>query len=191
MPYHILSFDPGLSFSGWAYSEVDDEKSTFFVKEFGILTPNKTVDHKEYRQDVSIYGKRIITLALLKDMMRELLNRFNPDYVVSEDAFFNPRRPGAYEALLHWILTVSFLLKDEYKKPLYKIPPKLVKKYISGIGTSNKEGVQSAIFKHKDILFSQDVKNLTLVEHEGDAIAIGYTQWKLFQSNSAKQGDPQ
>ena len=35
---------------------------------------------------------------------------FKPDIVVSEDAFFNPRRPGAYEALIQWILTVSFLL---------------------------------------------------------------------------------
>lgn len=184
MPYHILSFDPGLSFSGWAYSKIDDEKSLFFVEEFGMITPNKTVDHKSHREDVTIYGKRIITLALLREMMRDLITRFNPDIVVSEDAFFNPRRPGAYEALIHWILTVSFLLRDEFNKPLYKIPPKLVKKFISGLGTSNKEGVQDAIFKHKDIKFSSDITDLVLTEHEGDAIAIGYTQWKLIQSNT-------
>ena len=186
MSYHILSFDPGLSFSGWAYSKVDDEKATFLVENFGMLTPNKTVDHKSNREDVSIYGKRIITLALLRSMVRELISKYNPDIVASEDAFFNPRRPGAYEALIHWILTVSFLLRDEYNKPLYKIPPKLVKKFISGLGTSDKEGVQSAIFKHKDILFSSDINDITLTEHEGDAIAIGYTQWKLFQTSSVK-----
>ena len=184
MSYYILSFDPGLSFSGWSYSEVDDK--VFCVKEFGMLTPNKTVDHKSHREDVSVYGKRIITLSILRDMMRELMTKYNPDFVVSEDAFFNPRRPGAYEALLHWILTVSLLLRDEFKKPLYKIPPKLVKKFISGVGTSDKEGVQAAIFKHKDILFSSELKNFTLTEHEGDAIAIGYTQWKLFQTTSTK-----
>lgn len=186
MSYHILSFDPGLSFSGWAYSKVDDKNSTFTVENFGMITPNKTVDHKSHRDDVSVYGKRIITLSLLRDMMRELLNQYNPDIVASEDAFFNPRRPGAYEALIHWILTVSLLLRDEYQKPLYKIPPKLVKKFISGIGTSNKEGVQEAIFKHKDILFSSELKDITLTEHEGDAIAIGYTQWRLFQEVSTK-----
>lgn len=184
MEYHILSFDPGLSFSGFAYSKVNDDKSSFLVENFGMITPNKTVDHKSHREDVSLYGKRIITLSLLRGMIRELMDHYHPDIVVSEDAFFNPRRPGAYEALIHWILTVSFLLRDEYQKPLYKIPPKLVKKFISGIGTSNKEGVQAAIFKHKDITFSSDLQNLELTEHEGDAIAIGYTQWRLFQSTS-------
>jgi len=186
MSYSILSFDPGLSFSGWAYSKVDDDKKMFCVEEFGMLTPNKTVDHKSHREDVSVYGKRIITLSLLREMMRELVHRFCPDIIVSEDAFFNPRRPGAYEALIQWILTVSFLLRDEFNKPLYRIPPKLVKKFISGIGTSDKEGVQSAIFKHKDIIFSSDLKDIILTEHEGDAIAIGFTQWQLFNATTTK-----
>ena len=186
MSIHILSFDPGLSYSGWAYSTVNEKENIFCVENFGMLTPNKTVDHKELRDDVSIYGRRTITLALLRDMMRELLSQYNPEYIVSEDAFFNPRRPQAYEALIHWLLTVSLLLKDEYKKPLFRIPPKLVKKFISGEGTSDKSGVQAAIFQHKDIKFLQPPEENSLVEHEGDAIAIGYTHWKLLQTDFYK-----
>lgn len=173
----ILSFDPGLSFSGWAFSIVDD--STFSLQHCGLLTPNKTVDHKEHRDEVEVYGRRIITLALLREMIRELMNRFSPDLIASEDAFFNPRRPGAYEALIQWILTVSFVLRDEYQRPLYRIPPKLVKKFISGVGTSDKEGVKRAILQHKDIIVPADINVGELMEHEGDAIAIGYTRWKL------------
>ena len=173
----ILSFDPGLSFSGWAYS--DAEKDVFSVKDCRLITPNKTVDHKEHRGEVEIYGKRIITLSLLRGMIRELMDKFKPDIVVSEDAFFNPRRPGAYEALIQWILTVSFLLRDEYHLPLYRIPPKLVKKYISGMGTADKEGVKRAVAQHKDIRLSPDIIIDNLMEHEGDAIAIGYTRWRM------------
>lgn len=128
---------------------------------------------------MEVYGRRIITLALLREMIRELMNRFAPDIVASEDAFFNPRRPGAYEALIQWILTVSFVLRDEYQRPLYRIPPKLVKKFISGVGTSDKEGVKKAILQHKDIKIPSDIHVEELMEHEGDAIAIGYTRWKI------------
>ena len=144
-----------------------------------MITPNKTVSHKQYRELVDTFGMRIITLTLLRDMIRELMDTYHPDIVASEDAFFNPRRPGAYEALLHWILTVSFVLKDEYGMPLHKIPPKLVKKFISGVGTSDKEGVQAAIFNHKDIVFEKALGEIELTEHEGDAIAIGYSQWRM------------
>ena len=173
----ILSFDPGLSFSGWAYSVI--ENNIFSVQDCGLITPNKTVDHKEHRGEVELYGKRIITLSLLRGMIVELMNQFHPDVVVSEDAFFNPRRPGAYEALIQWILTVSFLLRDEYHLPLHRIPPKLVKKYISGIGTADKEGVRNAVAQHKDIMVQPDIIVDNLVEHEGDAIAIGYTYWRM------------
>lgn len=173
----ILSFDPGLSFSGWAYTHARD--GLFSVQQCGLLTPSKTVDHKEHREEVEIYGRRIITLALLRNMVRELMTRFSPDLVVSEDAFFNPRRPGAYEALIQWILTVSFVLRDEYQRPLYRIPPKLVKKYISGMGTADKEGVKKAVAQHKDIQLSPEIIIDNLVEHEGDAIAIGYTKWRM------------
>jgi len=189
MEYHILSFDPGLSFSGWAYSKIEDNKNLFYIEEFGMITPNKTVGHKEYREVVNTYGQRIITLSLLRDMVRELFTTYNPDFVVSEDAFFNPRRPGAYEALIHWILMVSLVLKDEFNKPLFRIPPKLVKKFISQDGTSNKLGVQEAIFKHKDIVFNPKYSgDIELTEHEGDAIAIGYSEWTILkQSNIVKE----
>jgi len=182
MSYRILSFDPGLSFSGWAYSLADDTTNIFTVDEYGMITPNKTVGHKEYRSSVSRYGQRIITLTLLREMFRELYLKYEPDVVVSEDAFFNPRRPSAYEALIHWILTISLVLKDEFNKPLYRIPPKLVKKFISGVGTSNKIGVQEAIFKHKDIVFNPALTGVELTEHEGDAIAIGYSQWTMLKN---------
>lgn len=174
---NILSFDPGLSFSGWAYSHTDD--NVFTVERCGLLTPSKTVDHKENRADVELYGRRIITLSFLRSMVRDLVGQFNPDVVVSEDAFFNPRRPGAYEALVQWILTVMFVLRDEYQKPLYRIPPRIVKKYISGTGLSDKEGVKAGIQAREDVVMPDGVDPLSLVEHEGDAIAIGYTQWRL------------
>ena len=175
----ILSFDPGLSFSGWTYSVLDDS-GTFTIREYGMLTPNKTVGHKEYREDVSVYGARVITLTLLRGMIRMLMDRFRPDFIVSEDAFFDHRHPSAYEALIHWILTVTFLLRDEYHKPLFKIPPSVIKKAVSGIGKSGKLDVQAAVLTHPDIQFIEKPVMGSLAEHEADSMAIGYTFIKLF-----------
>ena len=184
MQYRILSFDPGLSFSGWALSTVTTGSPVFRIEEYGMLTPNKTVGHKEFRDSVNTFGSRIITLTILRDLIRELVTSRRPDFVASEDTFFNPRRPSAYEALLHWILTVTFVLKDDFSMPLIKVPPKLVKKYISNDGTSTKEGVQAAIFHHKDIQFNEIYQEpIELTEHEGDAIAIGYSCWNILKEN--------
>jgi len=174
----ILSFDPGLSFSGWTYSRADD--TAFTVLDFGMLTPNKSVGHKEYREQVGTYGVRVVTLCLLRDMVRELMNRFHPTYVVSEAAFFNPGRPGAYEALVHWIMTVSFVLRDDYAMKLYTIPPTLAKKTVSGTGKSGKVDVASAVLGNPEIRFMNKPALEDLTEHEGDSMAIGYSLWKLY-----------
>lgn len=176
MDIHILSFDPGLSFSGWTYSIGD--QSSFTVQEYGMLTPNKSTGHKEYREQVNTFGTRVVTLCLLRDMIHELMDRFHPDYVVSEAAFFNPGRPGAFEALTHWIITVSLVLRDSYAMRLYTIPPKSAKKVVSGKGDSVKMEVTEAVLRNPEIKFVNKPAAEDLTEHEGDSIAIGYALWK-------------
>ena len=171
----ILSFDPGLSTAGWNYSEYRPKVGEMVVVRFGTLYPNKDINLRDARPDVTRYGARIMTLESLRIQFRELMNLYQPDFVVSEDAFYNPTRPTAYCALVQWLTTIALVLHDEYQQTLFKLAPKIAKQVVSGFGGAEKLGVQHAIMHKNDIRFKQKVDESDLSEHICDSIGIGYT----------------
>lgn len=170
----ILSFDPGLSISGWAILDFHRSTGELHVNKIGLLTPNKIVSRVNMKDEVEKYGKRLMALVTLRGMVSEVYEDCNPDFVVAEDNFFHDKYPTAYAALLHWTMTVDLLIKDKYCKPVYKIPPKLVKHYISGSGDAKKLNVQQAILDNTKIKFKNNQMSCNLIEHISDAIAIGW-----------------
>ena len=171
----ILSFDPGLSTSGWNYCEYRPKVGEMVVVRFGTLYPNKDINLRNSREEVTVYGARIMTLESLRTQFRELMDLYQPDFVVSEDAFYNPTRPTAYCALVQWLTTVALVLHDEYNQCLFKLAPKIAKQVVSGFGGAEKLGVQHAIMHKDDIRFKQKVDVADLSEHICDSIGIGYT----------------
>lgn len=170
----ILSFDPGLSISGWAVLDYHRDTGIMQVTKIGLLTPNKLVSRVNMRDDVEKYGNRIVALTALREMVLNLCEEFKPDYYVVEDNFFHFKYPTAYAALIHWTITVDLLIKDTYSKPVFKIPPKLVKHYITGSGDAKKINVQEAILINEKIKFKNTQMICNLIEHISDAIAIGW-----------------
>ena len=169
----ILSFDPGLSTSGWNLAIYDTDNKIMYIEDCGRLYPNENVGKD--KKCLIRYGTRIMTLNQLRSDIRNLVNKFSPDFVVSEDAFYNPSRPTAYCALVQWLTTVSMVLFDEYNCTLFKLAPKIAKQVISGFGGSEKLGVQQAISDKKDIVFNKTINVKELTEHTCDSIGIGYT----------------
>lgn len=185
----ILSFDPGLTTSGWTMSRYTKETKIFVVVKCGILTPNRVVSYANMRDEVAIYGKRILTLSLLQKYFMELYEEYEPDYIVTEAAFYNPRRPNAFAALLQWITAIELCLRDNYQKPLYKIAPKSVKQCISGRGDSGKLKVEDAVLNNKNIIIEQENIN-EFTEHVFDSIAVGYTFVQNILNNLHLPMDP-
>jgi len=171
----LLSFDPGLSTTGWNVSQYDTKTCKLRVLRFGMLTPNQDADTPQNRDFVRKYGQRIMTLSELRIQVRALVDANSPDIIVSEDAFYNPVRPSAYCALLQWITTLDLLLHDEYQKVLFKISPALAKRVTSGFGMATKKGMQYAILHQEDIEFKPKVVDGNLTEHICDSIGIAYT----------------
>lgn len=170
----ILSFDPGLTISGWAVMDYNRTTHELMVVKTGLMTPNKIVSRVNMRDEVEIYGKRLIALVTLRGMVSSLCEEVKPNFIVVEDNFFHDKYPTAYAALLHWTITVELLVKDKYDKPVFKIPPKLVKHYISGSGNATKVNVQQAILDQPKIKFKSQQLEGNLIEHISDAVAIGW-----------------
>ena len=173
--YSLLAFDPGLSNTGWVSCQWHD--SVLTVLAGGVFHPNQTVHHKEFREECSRYASRLLTLDFLRQTITELQQRYQPDYWVAENAFYNRFRPSAYSALLQWLTIASWCLREQAQQPLYRIPPKLVKRIAARDGTSSKLSVQEAVLTHPQINLVADPT--TFVEHTYDAIAIAYTFTQL------------
>ena len=171
----ILAFDPGLSLSGWNVSTYDTHTQMYRVLKFGMLTPNKGIDTPETHINYVKFGQRVITLKALREQVRELMDTYQPDIVVSEDAFYNPKRPSAYSALVQWLTAVDILLHDEYAKVLFKLAPTAAKQVVSGFGGADKLGVRYAVLNSEDICFKSKHAEENLTEHICDSIGIGYT----------------
>lgn len=171
----ILGFDPGLTLAGWAVCDYNTQTGQLVIHKFGTISANKVVSRANMREEVELYGKRIMALSYLRQQVYNLLMDYKPTYVVSEDAFFDFRRPTAYAALLQWLTAVELVLKDNLNMQLFKVAPKLVKACMSGMGDAKKVGIQNAIINSKDIQFKQKNYESDLEEHTADAIAVCYT----------------
>lgn len=187
-PVRILSFDPGSTNMGWAVSEYMIPTGDFLVVNYGIFKASKIA--KKRKDEVLDFGQRLISLSVINEEVEKLLNSYQPHYVVTEDTFFNPGTPQAYISLLLCIHTVeqtlyrAFLngkLKNHTAKKLYKIAPSTIKMIISGKGSNFKQQVIDSIVENEQITFKSVAVDesgnptVSLIEHEADAIAGGFT----------------
>lgn len=169
-----LNIDPALSHLGWSITDFDITQGTMSVYRFGTLEATKEVSKVAYREQVELYTKRMITLKMIRDHIKVLMDEFQPDFVITEDAFFGMRRPSAFSALIECISTIEFFLMNEYQKRVYKVAPRSAKQCMTGSGSASKDPIQQAIMVRDDIIFKQKKQAEKLGEHEADSISVGY-----------------
>lgn len=196
-PIKVLSFDPGTTVFGWSQAIYFPDTDIFEVQRTGILKASKIAGKRT--QESELYGQRLLALQEIEILVKKLVNNFEPDYVASEDAFYNPRTPQAYATLLLCLHVVESVLykssshMEINQRPtsckLYRFAPRNIKKIATGDSLSFKGKMADALKEHKDVTFKiKDVetvesKFLQLTEHEIDAIFCGYTfiKTKLFE----------
>jgi Holliday junction resolvasome RuvABC endonuclease subunit len=183
----ILSFDPGLSATGWAYLIYNTNDCSISIQKFGHIKPQK-IAHK-CRTDIlnpemlELYKNnesavvRATTLCIVEQEVMNLVETFKPDHIITEGPFYNPKRPAAYAALVMWITTIMCSLMKNYQKHLVSIAPMQIKQIVGGKGNAGKLDVAGGIFKFPNVRFkNRKIDNNTiLVDHESDAIAVGIT----------------
>lgn len=176
----VLGFDPGLSHTGWNLSEIDVESGALHVLKIGEFSPSGVADKAAYREESEKYGKRTISLAVLRDSITQLLTDHKPDYIVMEDAFINPKRPMAYGALCMWHCTARMVAREIAGKAIITIPAKSAKLGVSGRGDSGKMNVQQAVVTNPKISFKSDKLIQGLTEHCADSIGLSYSFMTMY-----------
>ena len=170
MGIKLIGIDPGIHNCGVALCEYDNQK--LIVKDFFTIHATDLAK-KANRRDSNFYGS-IFSLFLLENEFTTIFTNFQPDYVASEDAFYNPRTPNAYASLKGCILSIKRVLYN-FGLKLNLIAPKLAKMTVVK-ATANKLDMMEAITKLPDLIIEKDIADI--VEHEADAIGIAYTLYK-------------
>ena len=58
----ILSFDPGLTYAGWAIGDYDHVNKILRILDYGVMEPSKDLDRAIMRPMVDQIGRRLLTL---------------------------------------------------------------------------------------------------------------------------------
>ena len=174
----ILGIDPGINHTGWSVGSFDSVSDKLSVSMFDEIQAHNLAK-KELKKDFREYGS-LVSLTLYEREFEALLDHYDPDYVASEDAFYNPRTPNAYLSLKLCIHTIQRVLYRRSKR-LYLIAPTVAKQAVWGKGTANKLAIQESIQTLPDITIrSTKLRPIDeMEEHEADSIAIMYAFTKV------------
>ena len=171
----IIGIDPGLTNLGINMSSYDLKTGIVTVHNFDMIT-SIALAKKENRPDYKLYGN-IIPLLFLEREINRVYQEYQPDYVATEDAFYNPRTPNAVLSLKLCINAIERALYP-LGNTLYKIAPRAAKQCVVN-GNANKEAIQEAIQKLPDLKIRKTKPLEQMTEHEADSIGITYAFTKL------------
>jgi Holliday junction resolvasome RuvABC endonuclease subunit len=172
-----LCLDPAISKCGWSILDYKAGSSkvepAIMVVRWGTITAGGEANKVANKDEREKFGRRILSLLILRHQLIELIDEFCPEHIVVEDAFYNKAFPSAFAALEQCITTVCLMAKDMFNLMVYRVPTKCAKKAIARFGDSNKVDVLDSILASKYITFRQKKQSQKLDHHSADSIAVG------------------
>ncbi len=151
----ILGFDPGTQTTGYGVLELDDGNHVFH-RGHGVIETKKKAGATEASR-----------MMRLREQVREVIKRYQPDAVAAEDVFVGVNRRSAI-ALAHYRgILIEACAEEGHRVVSFK--PTEVKKVAAGTGRAGKEDVQAAVQK------TLRLNELPYPDHAADALAVCLT----------------
>tara|TARA_Y100000591_G_scaffold333124_1_gene373934 strand:+ start:1772 stop:2248 length:477 start_codon:yes stop_codon:yes gene_type:complete len=156
----VLSIDPGLGTTG--FSILESKRNKIYLLAYGTIKPN--------RKD-----KLPLRLNYLFEEMNKIMDKFVPDTLAIEDAFY---RNNVKSAMILGQARGSIILSGaQANLPIYEFAPRKVKMSVCGNGAATKEQVSFMV--SKILKLNEPPKPFDVT----DAIAVGIcflNQAKIF-----------
>ena len=151
----ILGFDPGTQTTGYGVLELDAGNHVFH-RGHGVIETKKRAGATEASR-----------MMRLREQVREVIKRYQPDAVAAEDVFVGVNRRSAI-ALAHYRgILIEACAEEGHRVVSFK--PTEVKKVAAGTGRAGKEDVQAAVQK------TLRLNELPYPDHAADALAVCLT----------------
>ena len=154
----IIGIDPGLRNTGWGIIELIGNKLVH-VDDGRISPPS-----------ISSIGERLL---FLKNKLKVIVEKYDPNLSAIEQIFVGPGTGSSLK--LGMARGVSILVLAQAGIGIKELPPKLVKKTVTGYGSASKDQIKSMIEKLLNII----PKN----EDSSDALAIAISAQHIGYDN--------
>ena len=154
----IIGIDPGLRNTGWGIIEFKNNRLIHIDN--GRISP----------PSISSVGERLL---FLENKLSVIVKKYNPNLSAIEQIFVGPGTGSSLK--LGMARGVSILVLTQAGLQIKELPPKLVKKTITGYGSASKDQIKSMIEKLLNII----PKN----EDSSDALAIAISAQQLDYDN--------
>ena len=154
----IIGIDPGLRNTGWGIIELKSNR-LIHVDDGRISPPS-----------ISSVGERLL---FLKNKLTLIVEKYNPNTSAVEQIFVGPGTGSSLK--LGMARGVSILVLAQAGLSIKELPPKLVKKTVTGYGSASKDQIKSMIENLLNII----PKN----EDSSDALAIAISAQHIGYDN--------
>ena len=154
----IIGLDPGLRNTGWGIIELIGNRLVHI--DDGRITP----------PSISSIGERLL---FLKNKLKVIVEKYDPNLSAIEQIFVGPGTGSSLK--LGMARGVSILVLAQAGISIKELPPKLVKKTVTGYGSASKDQIKSMIEKLLNII----PKN----EDSSDALAIAISAQHIGYDN--------
>ncbi len=161
----IIGIDPGLRNTGWGIIEFKNNRLIHIDN--GRISP----------PSISSVGERLL---FLENKLSVIVKKYNPNLSAIEQIFVGPGTGSSLK--LGMARGVSILVLTQAGLQIKELPPKLVKKTITGYGSASKDQIKSMIIKLLNII----PKN----EDSSDALAIAISAQHIgYDKTNSKLSD--
>jgi Holliday junction resolvasome RuvABC endonuclease subunit len=173
----IVGIDPGSSTLGFAVIEFDIETMTIVKTNASTYAGVKLMRKDSWA--IERHGERFARINAHKENLVSLFRLHNPIQIVCEGAFYNPRRPNAFEVLIEVRIAIKqAILEYDPWRTIRLIDPPTVKRAVNVKGNADKLVVRDGVLAIKELNYSGDTSIEDLDEHSIDAIAVAYAFFK-------------
>ena len=156
----ILGIDQGLANTGLVI--LDNSKGTRVIYKEIFKTSSKDKTEKRIEK---IYNH-----------IDKIIKSYHIDIVATEKLYGYSKFTVKKMLIVNMITGIINLLVSQNDIGIIEIPPKTIKKYITGNGNANKEEVQEEIEKQLGVVFTAD--------HDSDAASIALTARHLIEEEN-------
>lgn len=166
---------------GYGILHVDVESFQIIKAKAFTIRGTKSIYLRDWEIDF-VHGQYARINAHKKEFSNILLDE-EPDILICESPFFNPRMPNAFEVLVR----VMTMLRDTYFewnswRDVHTVDPPTAKKSFGGTGSAKKDDMAALLRSNVDL--EPFMKDLTPIdEHSVDALAVAYHMYKTLKKS--------
>ena len=162
----IIGIDPGLRNTGWGIIEFKNNRLIHIDN--GRISPPST----------SSVGERLL---FLDKKLSVIVKKYNPNLSAIEQIFVGPGTGSSLK--LGMARGVSILVLAQAGLQIKELPPKLVKKTVTGYGSASKDQIKSMIEKLLNIIpKNEDSSDALAIAISAQHIGYDKTNSKLFDN---------